>query len=324
MSGPSPPLSTMDASTATREEHVAATKLQATFRGLHTRKTYRALVINKEEVEREYDKALRERSRRMEEREEQKAMLRDLSASEVEDWYSQQEHNAAVVVQSGFRMLKSKLEVTRMRVEAASKQHKPIAVDPAAADILAASYEASFKGGTFDDASNGSTPFRQRTPKPVEQIVTGLKLRHGQKALGLGELSMDAYLEGRRKTDQLVNEYREFAGNSAAAEAARTEKRCLAEKSYRAQRAAAHGSLAELPLNATPEQFPDPVGADPKHTRRLHNDLLDAARAELKWWKPLVKLNKEQKVLDDREAERRKLGVKGTAELVNEALSVKA
>ena len=33
--------------------------------------------------------------------------------------------------------------------------------------------------------------------------------------------------------------------------------------------------------------------------------MLDAARAEQKWWKPLVKLNKEQKVLDEREAERR-------------------
>jgi 16S rRNA U1498 N3-methylase RsmE len=34
--------------------------------------------------------------------------------------------------------------------------------------------------------------------------------------------------------------------------------------------------------------------------------LLDAARAEQKWWKPLVKLNKEQKVLDEAaEAERR-------------------
>ena len=130
-------------------------------------------------------------------------------------------------------------------------------------------------------------------------------MRHGAKALGLGALTMDDYLLGRRNADRVVSEYREFAARAAKAEALRAEKRRLAQASYQKNRAAAHGSLAELPADATPANFPDPAGADPAHVRRLHVELLDAARAEQKWWKPLVKLNKEQKVLDEREAERR-------------------
>ena len=102
-----------------------------------------------------------------------------------------------------------------------------------------------------------------------------------------------------------MGEYREFAARAAKAEALRAEKRRLAQVSYRKNRAAAHGSLAELPADATAASFPDPAGADPARVRRAHAELLDAARAEQKWWKPLVKLNKEQRVLDEREAERR-------------------
>jgi hypothetical protein len=103
-----------------------------------------------------------------------------------------------------------------------------------------------------------------------------------------------------------MREYRELSARAAKAEALRTEKRRLAQASYQKNRAAAHGSLAELPADATAANFPDPAGADPARVRRAHAELLDAARAEQKWWKPLVKLNKEQKVLDEAaEAERR-------------------
>ena len=113
-------------------------------------------------------------------------------------------------------------------------------------------------------------------------------------------------LRGRRNADEVMREYREFSARAAKAEALRTEKRRLAQASYQKNRAAAHGSLAELPADATAANFPDPAGADPARVRRAHAELLDAARAEQKWWKPLVKLNKDQKVLDEAaEAERR-------------------
>ena len=78
-----------------------------------------------------------------------------------------------------------------------------------------------------------------------------------------------------------------------------------AEAVYRAQRAVRHGTLAELPSDAKPGQFPSPVGVNEKVTRRLHAEALEAAEVELKWWKPLLALNREQKVLDQQEAERR-------------------
>jgi hypothetical protein len=37
--------------------------------------------------------------------------------------------------------------------------------------------------------------------------------------------------------------------------------------------------------------------------KATHKELMDAAQAERKWWKPLVKLNREQRVLDQRDAE---------------------
>ena len=33
----------------------------------------------------------------------------------------------------------------------------------------------------------------------------------------------------------------------------------------------------------------------------MHKELMDAAQAELKWWKPLVALNREQRVADQQE-----------------------
>ena len=290
------------ASGATPEEHAAATRLQATFKGHKQRVAFEAQKAHASEFA-EYDQATLERSRRMREREERKAMLKDLPASEVEEWHARQEHDAAVVVQSTFRMHMAKRDVARKRLESRSKP-RVLAVDPDAADVLAASYEPELDDGTFQERTITARPYRQ--PPPVAQVVAGLKMRHGAKALGLGALTMDDYLLGRRNADRVVGEYREFAARAAKAEALRAEKRRLAQASYQKNRAAAHGSLAELPADATPANFPDPAGADPAHVRRLHVELLDAARAEQKWWKPLVKLNKEQKVLDEAaEAERR-------------------
>jgi hypothetical protein len=288
------------AASATPGEHAAATKLQALFRGHQQRVAFQEKRAFAAEIA-EYDNASRERLRRMHEREEKKAMLKDLSAGEFEDWHERQEHHAAVVVQRTFRMHKAKQDVAKKKQELRSRPRAPRPVDPDTADILAASFEPAPAEFADDPITS---PYRP--PKPVEQIVAGLKMRYGLGELGVGTLTMEAYLEGRRKTDDALRRYRELAANASKAEAARAEKRRLAERSYRAYRAAAHGSLAELPANATPEQFPDPTGADPKHVRRVHQDLLVAARDEQKWWKPLIKLNKEQRVLDEKEAEMRK------------------
>lgn len=316
MSGPSPDggtsLSTMDTSTATPAEHDAATKLQATFKGHRARNLFEERKASAS-ANATYVTAQAERSARMNEREEKKAMLRDLTASEVEDWHLQQEHTAAVVVQSGFRMHLAKGAAQKLRDTKAARPRALRPVDAVSADILAAALEGSFKpyAAGYDELgeSTSYTPLRQRTPKPIAQVVAGLKLRHARIAsAGLVEVTMDQYLEGRRNSDQLLNEYKESQPKSAALEAARTEKRRLAEKAHQAQRAAAHGSLAELPADATPAQFPDPAGADPATVRKAHAELLEHARQESKWWKPLVGKNKEQRVLDDMDAERRKTG----------------
>ena len=78
-------------------EEEAATKLQARFRGFQARKKLT------EQRQRDadilaYEKATREREFRMRQREEQKAMLLELPAGEVEDWQRQQEHTAATTV----------------------------------------------------------------------------------------------------------------------------------------------------------------------------------------------------------------------------------
>ena len=71
------------ASGATPEEHAAATRLQATFKGHKQLVAFEAQKAHASEFA-EYDQATLERSRRMREREERKAMLKDLPASEVE------------------------------------------------------------------------------------------------------------------------------------------------------------------------------------------------------------------------------------------------
>ena len=294
-------MSHVGASGATPEEHAAATRLQATFKGHKQRVAFVERKAHASEFA-EYDQAALERSRRMREREERKAMLKDLPASEVEEWHARQEHNAAVVVQSAFRMHKAKRDVARKRLESSSKP-RVLAVHPDAADALAASYEPELDDGTFQERTITARPYRQ--PPPVAQVVAGLKMRHGQKELGLGAVTMDAYSRGRRNVDRILGEYREFSARAAEVEALRAEKRLLAQASHQKNRAAAHGSLAELPANATSASLPDPDGADPARVRRAHAELLEAARAERKWWKPLVKLIEAQIVLDEREAGRR-------------------
>ena len=101
-------------------EDEAATKLQARFRGFQARKKLT------EQRQRDadilaYEKATREREFRMRQREEQKAMLLELPAGEVEDWQRQQEHTAATTVQSSFRRLKAKKEVAKLKAEAATR-----------------------------------------------------------------------------------------------------------------------------------------------------------------------------------------------------------
>ena len=242
----------MGASGATPEEHAAATRLQATFKGRKQRVAFEEKKAHASEFA-AYDQATLERSRRMQEREERKAMLKDLPASEVEEWHARQEHDAAVVVQSTFRMHKAKQDVARKRLESRSEP-RVLAADPDAADVLAASYEPELDDGAFQERTITARPYRQ--PPPVAQVVAGLKMRHGQNELGLGALTMDEYLRGRRNADEVMREYREFSARAAKAEALRTEKRRLAQASYQKNRAAAHGSLAELPADATAANFP--------------------------------------------------------------------
>ena len=308
MSGPSPDggtsLSTMDTSTATPAEHDAATKLQATFKGHRARNLFEERKASAS-ANATYVTAQAERSARMNEREEKKAMLRDLTASEVEDWHLQQEHTAAVVVQSGFRMHLAKGAAQKLRDTKAARPRAPRPVDAVSADILAAALEGSFKpyAAGYDELgeSTSYTPLRQRTPKPIAQVVAGLKLRHARIAsagLGLGEQRGLAGLPPPREGPVVP------AGGGRERHAPRL---AIGEDDH-AQRAAAHSSLAELPADATPAQFPDPAGADPATVRKAHAELLEHARQESKWWKPLVGKNKEQRVLDDMDAERRKTG----------------
>ena len=77
-------MSQVGASGATPEEHAAATRLQATFRGHKQRVAVTEKKAHASEFA-EYDQAALERSRRMREREERKAMLEDLSASELDE-----------------------------------------------------------------------------------------------------------------------------------------------------------------------------------------------------------------------------------------------
>ena len=175
-------------------------------------------------------------------------------------------------------------------------------MDPDVVDALAASREAELDDATFEERTIAARPYHQLPP--VVQVVAGLKMRHGQKELGLGAVTMDAYSRGRRNVDRILGEYREFSARAAEVEALRAGKRRLAQASHQKNRAAAHGSLAELPANATSASLPDPDGADPARVRRAHAELLEAARAERKWWKPLVKLIEAQIVLDEREAGR--------------------
>lgn len=294
------PLAGSSEPTADPAAHAAATRLQANYRGHSARKHVSELKRTAAE-EAAYEKSNREREHRMRQREAQKAMLLDLPAGEVEDWVIQQEHAAAITVQSNFRRHKAKKEVAAAREAARSRPSPSLAgVDtPDAYGVLSAEYDASSSLDLDEPAST-------RPTRPVEHMVASLKMEHSRRELGLPETTMETYIEGRQRTDRLMREYRERESKNRDAAAARRATCAQAERTYRAQRGAAHGSLAELPADADPARYPDPPGIDPKQAKRLHKELMDAAQAELKWWKPLVALNREQRVADQQEEERRK------------------
>lgn len=291
-----------------------------------------------------YEKANREREYRMKQREEQKAMIMDLPAGEVEDWQTQQEHVAATTVQASWKRHKAEKHFwaeREARAKAAAKiqrqyrkhnRRKP----PQTRQFNDAAEDANVLMGSMDLGNGGgfgSAPEEvfsvprpaARHQKAIDQILNSRKMdaRREMEAAGAsspvtdggggqggrgarGAVTMEAWSEGRQRTQKLLEEYGETAAKAAAAAAARRKACRQAEGVYRAQRAMRHGSLAELPADAKPNQFPSPVGVNEKVTRRLHAEALEAAQVESKWWKPLLALNREQKVLDQQEVERRR------------------
>ena len=281
-------------------EDAAATKLQAHYKGHSARKQVDEMRQTAAD-EAAYEKSNRERAFRMRQREEQKAMLLDLPAGEVEDWQTQQEHVAAITVQSNFRRHKAKREVEVAREEA--RDRPPRSSEPELGASASASRAALADDGSDDPSFDPPPTTPLRPPRPMDQIVAGLKADHSRREVGAPETTMESYVEGRRRSDALLATYREAAGERAANEERRRAARRRAEKEYVTQRSLAHASLAELPSDADPGDFPDPPGADPRAVKATHKELMDAAQAERKWWKPLVKLNREQRVLDQRDAE---------------------
>ena len=309
-------------------EDEAATKLQARFRGFQARKKLT------EQRQRDadilaYEKATREREFRMRQREEQKAMLLELPAGEVEDWQRQQEHTAATTVQSSFRRIKAKKEVAKLKAEAATrpKGHQKGAgtvrkgiedakfprpndaldreyPDPDAADVLTASLEAS-------RVSDLDSPPR-KAPQPSRispQLLNSmLQARKAEARKLVGGVTIEDWMNGREQTRRLVMEHAQKSAAYAEAAQHRTELLREAEVTFSQNRSVRHGSLAELPDDADPENFPNPPGVSEKTARRLHQEAMRAVGGDDKWWKETARLNREQRVLDQQEeARRRKL-----------------
>lgn len=307
-------------------EEEAATKLQARFRGFQARKKLT------EQRQRDadilaYEKATREREFRMRQREEQKAMLLELPAGEVEDWQRQQEHTAATTVQSSFRRLKAKKEVAKLKAEAATrpKGHQKGAgtvrkgiedakfprpndaldreyPDPDAADVLTASLEAS-------RVSDLDSPPR-KAPQPSRispQLLNSmLQSRKAEARKLVGGVTIEDWMNGREQTRRLVMEHAQKSAAYAEAAQHRTELLREAEVTFSQNRSVRHGSLAELPDDADPENFPNPPGVSEKTVRRLHQEAMRAVGGDDKWWKETARLNREQRVLDQQEEARRR------------------
>ena len=281
-------------------EDAAATKLQAHYKGHSARKQVDEMRQTAAD-EAAYEKSNRERAFRMRQREEQKAMLLDLPAGEVEDWQTQQEHVAAITVQSNFRRHKAKREVEVAREEA--RDRPPRSSEPELGASASAPRAALADDGSDDPLVRSSA---HDPPSPAAADGPDRRRPEGGPLAARGGRARDddgVVRGGRRRSDALLATYREAAGERAANEERRRAARRRAEKEYVTQRSLAYASLAELPSDADPGDFPDPPGADPRAVKATHKELMDAAQAERKWWKPLVKLNREQRVLDQRDAE---------------------
>ena len=310
-------------------EDEAATKLQARFRGFQARKKLT------EQRQRDadilaYEKATREREFRMRQREEQKAMLLELPAGEVEDWQRQQEHTAATTVQSSFRRLKAKKEVAKLKAEAATrpKGHRKGAgtvrkgikdakfprpndaldreyPDPDAADVLTASLEASRVSDLDSPPRKAPQPSRI-SPQLLNSMLQARKAEEARKLAG--GVTVEDWMNGREQTRRLLMEHAQKSVAYAEAAQRRTELLREAEVTFSQNRSVRHGSLAELPDDADPEGFPNPPGVSEKTARRLHQEAMRAVGGDDKWWKETARLNREQRVLDQQEeARRRKL-----------------
>ena len=252
-------------------EEEAATKLQARFRGFQARKKLT------EQRQRDadilaYEKATREREFRMRQREEQKAMLLELPAGEVEDWQRQQEHTAATTVQSSFRRIKAKKEVAKLKAEAATrpKGHQKGAgtvrkgiedakfprpndaldreyPDPDAADVLTASLEAS-------RVSDLDSPPR-KAPQPSRispQLLNSmLQSRKAEARKLVGGVTIEDWMNGREQTRRLVMEHAQKSAAYAEAAQHRTELLREAEVTFSQNRSAVSYTHLTLPTKRT-------------------------------------------------------------------------
>jgi len=326
-----------EAARVAREEHIAACKIQAQFKGHFVRREV-ALKKKRAAEHAAYEKGYKEREARMAAREETKAMLRELPAAEVEDWLRQQEISSAVTVQKEWRRHKAKKHVelerreqntAAIRIQKSFKKHKnevesgakrsnvskarvnKFIVEPDALDIVA-SVAAEM---TTEDYAPRVMTLKQQS---VESVMATRKFEAARDVAATTAASdgvtMETFRAGREKTRTTLARYREQTDARAEAKAKRDAIFRETEKVFRAQRAQKHQSLAELSGFATPASFAFPAGTDEKSIALRHKEALDAADCERKWWKPLLSLNREQRVLDKQEEERRrKVGETGAS-----------
>ena len=317
------PSSVLTSPLSNNMEDEAATKLQARFRGFQARKKLGEQKQRDEDIL-AYEKATREREFRMRQREEQKAMLLELPAGEVEDWQRQQEHTAATTVQSSFRRLQAKKEVAKLKAEAATRpegHHQKGAgamrkgvddakfpqandaldreyPDPDATDVLTASL-----GQSELDSPPRKAPQPSRiSPQLLDSMI---QTRKADARKLVGGVTMEDWMNGREQARRLAAEHARTAHTHAQAAAHRTKLLQEAEVTFSRNRSVRHGSLAELPDDADPSHFPNPPGVTEKTARRLHQEAMRQVGGDDKWWKETARLNREQRVIDQQEEARR-------------------
>ena len=181
-------------------------------------------------------------------------MLLDLPAGEVEDWVIQQEHAAAIVVQSNFRRHKAKKEV------AAARGFQSRALPPVSPASISPTRTMSSRPSTTRAPRWISTSPRRRGR--LGRRAHGGVAEDGALAdamLGLPETTMDTYIEGRQRTDRLLREYRERESKTREAAAARRATCAQAER--RIERSAVRRTVRwrSFRRTRTPRAVPGPA-----------------------------------------------------------------